>query len=69
MNPVLSGYFCRVFNNLYQRRTVDILNYIYTQPDLNFINKLTTYMYSKSMVDVLVKVIAFDKDLVLHSED
>jgi hypothetical protein len=67
MNPVLAGYFNKVFLSLFQRRSTEALNYIYARPA--FLNGLLKYLDSKSLVEVLTKVLAFDKDITLDEED
>lgn len=67
LNLVLAGYFSKVFVSLAQRRPEGLLNRVFTNE--NFLKSLANQIRSRSITEVLIKVLIFDEDINLNDEN
>jgi len=58
VNPVLAGYFLKVLEILIERRQVDLLGFIFSNPD--YVNKLLSHIYDKSISEAVKKLVSND---------
>ena len=65
-NLTLAGYFAKVVNSFINRRGSNILDYVYERPEI--IDALITHIYSRSLAEVLSKIINFDSTLIFGTE-
>ena len=56
LNPVLCGYFFKLFNGLFEHKKQALLEYIYEH---KILDKLVAHVYSKSLSEVLKKILTF----------
>ncbi len=56
LNPVLSGYFCKLVSLLISRKQKQLIPYIYG-PDCDIIDSLLNHVYQKSVSEVLNKLL------------
>jgi hypothetical protein len=55
LNPVLCGYFCKLFQVLVGNKPKEVFTYIYNHPQA--IDLLVNHIYNKSISEVLVRVL------------
>ena len=55
LNPVLCGYFCKLFKVLIENKAREVYNYMYNNP--NTIDSFVKHLYSKSISDVLIRLL------------
>lgn len=61
INPVLSGYFCKLFQVLVGNKPREVFTYIYQHPQV--IDNLVRHMYQKSITEVLIRVLNVSDNL------
>lgn len=67
LNPVLAGYFKRIFNVLLNHSPALLFDFVYS--DLDAISLLITHMYQDSICEVLIKVINFSNNSFSQEQD
>lgn len=55
LNPVLSGYFCKLFQVLVSNKTREVFTYIYNNPQT--LDLFVHHIYQKSISDVLIRLL------------
>jgi SIT4 phosphatase-associated protein len=55
LNPVLCGYFCKLFQVLVGNKAKEVFNYIYNHPEC--LDLLVRHVYNKSISDVLIRLL------------
>lgn len=55
LNPVLSGYFCKLFQVLVGNKPREVFSYIYQHPVV--LDNLVKHIYQKSISEVLIRVL------------
>ena len=62
LNPVLSGYFCKLVSLLNSRKQKMLVPYIFS-PESNIVDKLIEHVYQKSISEILNKLLTqFESD-------
>lgn len=67
LNPVLAGYFKRIFYMLLNHNPAMLFDFVYT--DQNAINLLLKHMYQDSICEVLIKVMNFSNNSFAQEHD
>lgn len=62
INPVLSGYFCKLFQVLVGNKPREVLNYIYNHPEV--LENLVKHIYQKSISEVLIRVLNVSENIL-----
>jgi len=62
INPVLSGYFCKLFQVLVGNKPREVLNYIYHHPEV--LENLVKHIYQKSISEVLIRVLNVSENIL-----
>lgn len=55
LNPVLCGYFCKVFGQLVSNKPKEVYTYVYTHPQV--LDNLVRHSYQKSISEVLIRLL------------
>ncbi|CDW85807.1 UNKNOWN [Stylonychia lemnae] len=55
LNPVLAGYFCKLFQVLVGNKPKDVFNYVYTHPEVLY--NMVKHINSKSISEVLIRLL------------
>ena len=61
INPVLSGYFCKLFQVLVGNKPREVFTYIYHHPEV--LDNLVRHIYQKSISEVLIRVLNVSDNL------
>ena len=68
LNPVLAGYFGKVFNSLINKKRLQLLSYILID-NRKYIEKLIGHMYNQSIADSLSLLLKLDTESeIFHKE-
>ena len=55
LNPVLSGYFCKVLAQLVATKPKEVFGYVYTHPKV--LDDMVRHSYQKSVSDILIRLL------------
>mmetsp|Transcript_1653 Transcript_1653/g.1581 ORF Transcript_1653/g.1581 Transcript_1653/m.1581 type:complete len:143 (-) Transcript_1653:1368-1796(-) len=55
LNPVLCGYFCKLFQVLVGNKPREVYSYIYNNP--NVLDLIVKHIYNKSISDILIRLL------------
>eukprot|EP00347_Sterkiella_histriomuscorum_P002974 403366086 len=66
LNPVLTGYFCKLFQVLVGNKPKEVFGYIYANP--NVLDKFINHLNDKSVSEILIRLLNVSENLFDDSE-
>jgi serine/threonine-protein phosphatase 6 regulatory subunit 3 len=62
LNPVLAGYFCKLFQVLAGNKPKEVFSYVYSHPQV--IEKMIRHIYQKSVSEVLIRLLNVSENVL-----
>jgi serine/threonine-protein phosphatase 6 regulatory subunit 3 len=62
LNPVLAGYFCKLFQVLVGNKPKEVFTYVYQHPEV--IEKMIKHIYQKSVSEVLIRLLNVSENVL-----
>jgi serine/threonine-protein phosphatase 6 regulatory subunit 3 len=62
LNPVLAGYFCKLFQVLVGNKPKEVFGYVYAHPEV--MERMVRHIYQKSISEVLIRLLNVSENIL-----